>query len=154
MSVAVIIPALNEEGAVGQVVAQVPQPPVDEIIVVDNASIDGTAAEAAQAGAHVISEERRGYGQACYAGAREAKSEILVFLDADGTFDPAEIRELIKPIQKEGANLVLGSRELGEGGKEAVLPHQRFGNLLAVRLLRWLYGQRFTDLGPFRAIRV
>lgn len=153
MRVAVIIPALNEEESVAHVIADVPPDLIYEIIVVDNGSTDRTAEVARAAGARVVREERRGYGYACLAGAEAAESEVLVFLDADGSFAPREISALVKPILEGRADLVLGSRELGEMEKGAIFPHQRFGNWLAVRLLRHLYGLEVTDLGPFRAIR-
>lgn len=151
MSVAVICPALNEEETVAAVIRAVPPDLVDEIIVVDNDSTDATAARAAAAGARVISQPVRGYGAACLAGAREATLDILVFMDADGSFLPHEIGRLLSPIQEGRADLVLGSRTLD--GSDAILPHQRFGNGLAVWLLRTFYGMEVTDLGPFRAIR-
>ncbi len=153
MDVSVIIPALNEEGAVAQVVQRAQQQGSYEVIVVDNGSTDGTARAAAAAGAQVVSEPRRGYGAACLAGARASRSDVLVFMDADGTFDAAEIPALVAPISDGQADLVLGSRVLHGGGDLAVLPHQRFGNWLSVKLLQMVYGLQVTDLGPFRAIR-
>jgi glycosyltransferase involved in cell wall biosynthesis len=151
-ALSVIIPALNEEAAVAQVVMQaLRQPQVCEVIVVDNGSTDRTGEVAAAAGARVVREARRGYGYACLAGAQAAKGQALVFLDADGSFDAVEIPILAEPILLDQADLVLGSRELGSG-KDAILPHQRFGNWLTVALIRWLFGLRVTDLGPFRAI--
>ncbi len=153
MDISVIIPALNEEGAVAQVVQRVQQQGTHEVIVVDNGSTDGTAQAAASAGAQVVSEPHQGYGAACLAGARASSKQVLVFMDADGTFDAAEISSLVAPILGGQADLVLGSRVLHGGGGLAVLPHQRFGNWLSVRLLRTVYGLQVTDLGPFRAIR-
>jgi glycosyltransferase involved in cell wall biosynthesis len=153
LDVSVIIPALNEEGAVAQVVQCAQQQGPYEVIVVDNGSTDGTAQAAAAAGAQVVSEPRRGYGAACLAGARASSSKVLVFIDADGTFDAAEIPAVVGPILGGQADLVLGSRVPVGGGDRAVLPHQRFGNWLSVRLLRTVYGLQVTDLGPFRAIR-
>jgi glycosyltransferase involved in cell wall biosynthesis len=152
-TVAVIIPALNEEEAVGDVVRAVPRQRIDEIIVVDNGSTDATDQVATAAGARVVREDRRGYGYACLAGANEADSDVLVFLDADGTFDPAELSGLVAPIASGEADLVLGSRELGVAHQGALLPHQRFGNWLAVAILRWVHHLPITDLGPYRAIR-
>jgi len=151
MSIAVICPALNEEASVGTVVAQIPVDQVDEILVVDNGSTDHTAEVAVRAGATVISQSLRGYGAACLAGAQAAQSEILVFLDADGSFDPSEIMRLTEPLVDRTADLVLGSRTMS--GTRSVLPHQRFGNWLATRLMSLFSGIAVTDLGPFRAIR-
>ncbi len=152
MTISVIIPALNEEQAVGHVVERARQQDPAEVIVVDNGSSDGTAQAARAAGARVVSEPRRGYGAACLAGARAATGDVLVFIDADGSFEAAEIPAVVAPVVDGRAELVLGSRELLEGAQHAVLPHQRFGNWLAVRLLRLAYGLQVTDLGPFRAI--
>ncbi len=125
--------------------------PVD-IVVVDNGSTDGTSDEAAKAGARVVHEPMRGYGAACRAGSLAATGDVLVFLDADGSFDPADIEQVVGPIRNRGTDLSLGSRTLGSG-IGSILPHQRWGNWLATRLLRVLYGVQVTDLGPFRAIR-
>ena len=152
MRISVIIPALNEEATVGLVATDVARIAVDEVIVVDNGSADRTARVASDAGATVISQPLRGYGAACLAGARMATGEALVFLDADGSFEVSQIPDLVEPISQGRAELVLGSRELGGEGHGVTLPHQRFGNWLAVQLLRLLYGLEVTDLGPFRAI--
>jgi glycosyltransferase involved in cell wall biosynthesis len=153
LQVSVVIPALNEEGAVGGVVERVRAQGPYDVIVVDNGSTDGTARVASAAGARVVAEPRRGYGWACLAGATAASGQVLVFMDADGTFEAAEIPALVGPILDGQADLVLGSRVLAQGHNEAVLPHQRFGNWLAVTLLRSCCGAQVTDLGPFRAIR-
>jgi glycosyltransferase involved in cell wall biosynthesis len=154
LTIAVIIPALDEEATIGGVLADIPPGVVDCVIVVDNGSVDATARVAREGGAQVVREDRRGYGWACYAGcvaAREA--DILVFMDGDGADDPAQIVDLVRPIRAGEADLVLGSRERGEKEPGALLPHARFGNWLAARLMRALYDLRVTDLGPFRAIR-
>ena len=153
MTVAVIIPALNEEASVGVVIRGVPRDLVDRVIVVDNNSVDRTAEVAREAGAQVIREALRGYGAACLAGAEAATQDLLVFMDGDGSFDPEEIPSLLGPLLEDRADLVLGTRAVTSAAREAVLPHQRFGNWLAVELARVLYGLRITDLGPFRAIR-
>ena len=152
MRITVIIPALNEEATVGAVVQQIPRPLVDEVIVVDNASTDATAAVALASGARVVREERRGYGFACLAGATAAQGDALVFLDGDGSFDATESIRLVAPLLKGEADLVLGSRELGAIAPGAMPQHQRFGNWLAVKLLRSLYDLQVTDLGPFRSL--
>ncbi len=154
--VAVIVPALNEAGSVAGLVADVLQQGVDWIFVVDNGSTDATARMAAEAGAIVISEPRRGYGHACSTGsaaALDTGADILVYIDADQSSRADEMGLILKPIVDNEADLVLGSRVLGhiEGG--AMAPHQRFGNWLAARLMRRLYGLSVTDLGPYRAIR-
>lgn len=153
MDVSVIIPALNEEDTVGTVVKRLLETGPYEVIVADNGSADRTAQVAAAAGARVVDEPRRGYGAACLAGAKAAVSKVLVFMDADGSFEPGEVPALVAPIVEGRAELVLGSRVLAAGTQEAVLPHQRFGNWLAVKLLRIAHGLEVTDLGPFRAIR-
>jgi glycosyltransferase involved in cell wall biosynthesis len=124
------------------------------VIVVDNGSTDDTAQEAASAQAKVVSEPRRGYGYACAAGVAAAQdADVLVFLDGDYSFSPADLPSLLAPILEDQAELVLGSRELGQIAEGAMYPQQRFGNWLASRLMNILYGLSITDLGPYRAIR-
>jgi len=152
-AVSVIIPALDEEEAVQSVIRRVPAW-ADEIIVVDNGSRDGTGRVAAAAGARVVDEPRHGYGRACMAGARAARSaDVLVFLDADGSDHPEQMERLADPIVEGRADLVIGSRTLGSRERGAMSLPQRFGNFLAPLLIRLLWRGRFTDLGPFRAIR-
>jgi glycosyltransferase involved in cell wall biosynthesis len=155
MHIAIIIPALDEAENLPYLIAAIPRPADDhvEVIVADNGSADNTAEAARAIGARVVSEPRRGYGFACAAGVRAAGSaEVIVFLDGDGSSDPAELPALLAPLRESAADLVLGSRLLG-GKREAMLPHQRFGNWLTALLMRRLYGIRVTDLGPYRAIR-
>lgn len=154
-SVALIIPALNEERSIGLVLAEIPSGVFSQVIVVDNGSTDRTAAVARSHGATVVEEPRRGYGNACLRGLAHVspETEILVFLDADGSDLPAEAPELIRPIVEGRADLVVGSRELGRREPGALNVHQRLGNRLAVKLTQLVYGFRYTDLGPFRAIR-
>ncbi len=148
-----IIPALNEEQSIGRVVSAVPDW-VDEIVVVDNGSTDGTAKAAKAAGARVVSEVIRGYGKACQSGVLASDSaEILVFLDGDASDFPGEMEALVKPIAIGEADFVLGSRLLGGAQPGSLTPQQRFGNALACTLMKWLWDAPYTDLGPFRAIR-
>ena len=150
--IALIIPALDEEAAVADVVGSAPSW-VDRIIVVDNGSSDGTGAAASSAGAHVVYERRRGYGSACLAGLREAEGcEIVVFADADRSDDLSEMGRLVAPLLEGRADLVIGSRMLGHPDRGALGGHQRVGNALACLLIRLRWGVRFTDLGPFRAV--
>ena len=156
----VIIPAYNEARSIGRVLAEIPAYLVREVIVVDNNSSDDTGAVARAAGATVLREPRPGYGAAClrglahcYARPAAAQPDIIVFLDGDYSDYPAEMPALVAPIVAGTADLVIGSRALGQREAGAMLPQQIFGNWLATTLLRHLYGARFTDLGPFRAIR-
>ncbi len=156
LNVAVVIPARNEEVPLPGVLAEVPPEVVDSIVVVDNGSTDQTAEVAQRAGAVVVHEPRAGYGYACAAGVRAARArgtEVLVFVDADGSFDAAQIPDLLAPIEAGRADLVLGSRPAGGMEPGAMPAHARFGNWLVARLMRLLYGLRVTDLGPYRAIR-
>ncbi len=151
--VAVIIPALNEEAAIGGVVAAIPAW-VDDIVVVDNGSTDATAAMARDKGARVIREPRRGYGAACLAGlAALTDPDIIVFMDGDASDVPWEMALLVDPIIQGQADLVIGSRVLGAREPGALTPQARFGNWLACRLMYLFWGKKYTDLGPFRAIR-
>ena len=153
-----IIPALNEERSIGQVIGDIPRDLVTEIVVVNNGSTDSTARVASDCGATVIDEERRGYGQACLAGMDYIKDssyvpDIIVFLDADYSDYPQEIKDLVSPITEGGYDLVIGSRTIGERQRGALLPQAIVGNYMATRLIKLFYGVDFTDLGPFRAIR-
>lgn len=154
MKISVVIPALNEEQAIGAVVRAVPRELVDEIIVVDNGSTDDTVARALAAGARVVHEPRRGYGAACLAGAKATgDSEIIVFLDGDHSDDPRHLPTVAEPLLADQADLVVGSRLKGNLEKGSMPWHGRLGNRIIVLLLRWLYGANITDLGSFRAIR-
>jgi len=154
--IALIIPAFNEEKSIGRVLSEVPQL-VSEIIVVDNNSSDNTAAVAREAGATVLHEPQKGYGYAClkginYLGQKSKTPDVVVFMDGDYSDYPEELPKVVGPILEDGMDLVIGSRrkELREEG--SMTPQQVFGNWLATTLMRMLYGARFTDLGPFRAI--
>jgi len=156
-AVDVVIPALNEERSLPSVLADIPRPPVRRIVVADNGSTDGTARVAREGGAEVVEASRRGYGSACLAGLdhlrRTGPPDVVVFVDADWSDHPEELPGLIAPILAGEADLVIGSRILGRREPGALLPQARAGNLVACAMIRLLYGHRFTDLGPFRAIR-
>ncbi len=153
----VVIPALNEEASLPLVLAELPRPPVRRVVVADNGSRDGTARVAREGGAVVVPAARRGYGTACLAGLdhlrRNDPPDIVVFIDADYSDHPDELSRLIAPLLAGEADLVIGSRTLGERERGALLPQARAGNLVACVLIRLLYGHRYTDLGPFRAAR-
>jgi glycosyltransferase involved in cell wall biosynthesis len=152
---ALIIPALDEEPAIGQTLDRVPRDLYCAIIVADNGSRDRTAEIARAHGATVVSEPERGYGAACLRAisALPPNVEAVVFMDADASDDPAEAVTLLRPIYEGRADLVIGSRTLGRAEKGALEPHQVLGNRLATGIIRAFYGHRYTDLGPFRAIR-
>lgn len=148
----VVIPALDEEQALPRVLAEIPSL-VFEVIVVDNGSTDGTAQVARNAGARVVSEPRRGYGAACLRGIKEAQDpDVFVFLDADHSDYPEDMRRLVAPIAAGEADMVIGSRSLGTRGKGAHPWHAVLGTRACVGLMNLLLGTRATDLGPFRAI--
>ena len=153
MRVSVVIPALNEEAAIGGVVGEVPRELVQEIVVVDNGSTDRTAALASAAGARVVHEPVRGYGAACLAGAlAAADADVIVFLDGDRNEDPRELPVVLAPLLAGRADLVIGSRTRGGAEPGALTPQQLVGNRVVTGLLRLLYGVSLTDIGPFRAI--
>ena len=152
ISIAVIIPALNEERAIASVIGDLP-PCIQQLIVVDNGSMDRTGEIAAELGATVVREPKLGYGRACLAGMAALKSpDVVVFLDGDYSDHPDELPQLVAPIAENRADLTIGSRVLGRRERGALTPQARFGNALATMLIRALFGVRFTDLGPFRAI--
>lgn len=155
-SVDVVIPAFNEEGSLPLVLAALPRERVRRVVVCDNASSDRTAAAALAGRAEVVREERRGYGSACLRALDHLRTsgppEIVVFLDADFSDHPEELPRLVDPIAAGEADLVIGSRVLGEREPGALPLQARAGNLVACWLIRLLYGHRYTDLGPFRAV--
>jgi glycosyltransferase involved in cell wall biosynthesis len=154
MRVSVIIPTRNEASALPHVLADLPAGLVNELLVVDSNSTDGTPEVASRMGARVIAEPRRGYGQACLTGIAHASSpDILVFLDGDYSDRPAELPQLLAPIFEGRADITLGSRLAGPRARRAMPWHAAFGNRLAAFLINTLFRQRITDLGPFRAAR-
>jgi glycosyltransferase involved in cell wall biosynthesis len=154
MRIAVIIPALNEEEAIGIVVREVPRHLVSEILVVDNGSSDRTVEVARAAGARVIREPMRGYGAACLAGAAAVEdADILVFLDGDRSDDPAELPAILQPVLEGRADLTIGARVPDRTQAGGLSLQQRIGNRVVIWLLRLLFGVSLTDIGSFRAIR-
>jgi glycosyltransferase involved in cell wall biosynthesis len=154
MRVSVIIPTRNEALSIGRVLADLPMDVVTEVIVVDSDSTDETREIAARMGARVISEPRRGYGRACLTGiAAESAPDVVVFLDGDYSDRPAELPLLLAPIVEGRADITLGSRLAGPRTPGALPWHAALGNRLAAFLISKLFGQRITDLGPFRAAR-
>ena len=152
--VSVIIPAFNEEDSISRVLSALPQNLIHEIIVVDNNSTDNTAQVARAHGARVVAEKRRGYGSACLKGIAELDNpDIVVFLDGDFSDYPEEIVKLLAPIESGAMDFVLGSRMILPQSRMALLPQSRYGNQLAVFLMRLFFHHQYTDLGPFRAIR-
>lgn len=154
----IIIPAYNEEAAIGAVIDAIPKAAVRHIIVCNNNSTDLTADVAARHGATVVHQPLPGYGNACLKGMGHIaqlaqKPDIIVFLDGDHSDHPEQLPDLVRPIAENMVDMVIGSRVLGKAAKGSLTPQQLFGNWLATRLLRLFYGVRYTDLGPFRAIR-
>lgn len=154
----VIIPAFNEENAVGKVVNAIPKDWVKEVVVVNNNSTDKTREAAEKEGALVLDQPIKGYGNACLKGIEYVKSkaqkpDIIVFLDADYSDYPEQLPDLVKPILENDMDMVIGSRALGKREGGSMTFPQVFGNWLATRLIKLFYGYRFSDLGPFRAIR-
>jgi len=151
--VAAIVPALDEELAIAKVLSAVPRW-VDEVVVVDNGSVDATAERARRFGARVVREPRRGYGAACLAGLRSlGDAAVVVFLDADFSDFPEQMDRLVDPIVRDEQDLVMGSRVTGSRVRGALAAHQRVGNSVACYLMHRFWGVRCSDLGPFRAIR-
>ncbi|MBZ0206221.1 MAG: glycosyltransferase family 2 protein [Flavobacteriales bacterium] len=154
----VIIPAFNEQEAVGLVVGDIPKGLVRHIVVVNNASSDKTSEMARAAGAIVVDQPMRGYGNACLKGIAQVAShepppDIVAFIDADNSDNPEQMTEVVAPIVEGRADFVIGSRALGHRDAGSMMPQQIFGNWIATRLLKLFYGVKYTDLGPFRAVR-
>lgn len=153
----VIIPAFNEESSIDNVIREIPSI-VDEIIVVNNGSTDNTAVVAKKAGATVLNEPQKGYGYACLKGIKylenqEIKPEIVVFLDGDYSDYPEELIKLVAPIIENDIDFVIGARVKQLREANSMTPQQIFGNWLATTLMKLMFNAKFTDLGPFRAIK-
>lgn len=158
MNIIVIIPAYNEEAAIGQVIAEIPKNWVREVVVANNRSTDQTALRAQEAGATVVNEPIAGYGRAClrameYVESLAVAPDIIVFLDGDHSDYPEELPNLVQPIIEQDYDMVIGSRALGQRERGSMTPPQIFGNWLATFLIKHLYKVHYTDLGPFRAIK-
>ncbi|WP_199851570.1 glycosyltransferase family 2 protein [Brumimicrobium mesophilum] len=152
----VVIPAFNEEQSIVKVIKDIPNVPLENIIVVSNGSTDNTEKVAGAAGATVLLEPRKGYGWACLKGCEHVEKmdgETIVFLDGDYSDYPQQLTKVIAPIYEQNMDLVIGSRALGNREKGSMTIPQQFGNWLSSKLLKIFYGVNFTDLGPFRAIR-
>ena len=155
-TVSVVIPCLNEEDAIGAVVREVLAQGVDEVIVVDNGSTDATATRAREAGARVMSEPQRGYGRACAAGVAAVRpdADIVCFLDGDGSDVPSFLSAVAGPVARDEADFVMGSRVTGTREAGSMTPQQLVAGHLAGLLMRIVYGVRFTDMSPLRAMRL
>jgi glycosyltransferase involved in cell wall biosynthesis len=152
--VSVVIPTYNEAQSISHVLADIPKEIVEQVLVVDSDSTDGTAQIARRMGAQVLHEPRRGYGRACLRGLAAADTpDVVVFLDGDYSDRPAEISRLLEPLREGSADMVIGSRLAGERVAGSMPWHAVIGNRFAARLLGLLNGIHLTDLGPFRAAR-
>ncbi|AZJ34288.1 glycosyltransferase family 2 protein [Tenacibaculum singaporense] len=153
----VIIPAYNEQDSIAHVINDIPSI-VSEVIVISNNSTDNTEINAKNAGATVLSENRKGYGYAClkgmeYISIKKEKPDIVVFLDGDYSDYPEQLTELVAPIMNDNIDFVIGARVQRLREKGSMTPQQVFGNWLATTLMKLFFGAKFTDLGPFRAIK-
>jgi glycosyltransferase involved in cell wall biosynthesis len=152
---ALIIPALNEEESIGMLLRRIPLEIFAQFIVVDNGSRDQTAAVSSAAGAQVVSEPRRGYGQACWTGIQCIQGSVtaIAFMDADCSDDPDDLVRLLQRFDEDQWDMVLGSRVMGNPESGSLKPLQRFGNWLSTLLIAMIWQVRFTDLGPMRVVR-
>ena len=156
MNIVVIIPAYNEEQSISKVVSTIPRKIVNEIIVVNNNSNDSTADKALAAGATVLNETFQGYGAACLTGIEYLKNknvDIIVFIDGDYSDYPEEINLLVEPIIDRKYDFVIGSRITGNREKGSLPLQSRIGSLVAGFLINFFWRKKYTDLGPFRAIK-
>lgn len=156
MNITVIIPAFNEEQSIGKVVKAIPNNLINEIVVVNNNSTDGTVVAAAEAGATVLTETIQGYGASCLTGINYFKNkncDIVVFMDGDFSDYPEEINKLLDPIINENYDFVLGSRIMGNREKGSLPIQSRFGSIISGILINLFWGIKYSDLGPFRAIK-
>ncbi|MGR3178596.1 MAG: glycosyltransferase family 2 protein [Candidatus Anammoxibacter sp.] len=153
--ISVIIPAYNEEESIGLVIGDIPKQLVDQIIVVNNGSDDRTVINAESAGAYVVNEPTKGYGQACLKGiaSLSGDTDTVVFLDGDYSDYPEDMKALVEPIINGEVDMTIGSRIIGKKEKGALMWHSSIGNVFASSMIRLFWGFRYTDLGPFRAIR-
>jgi len=154
----VVIPAFNEQESIVHILKDMPMDWVREVVVVNNNSTDDTVKRASGNGATVLDEPRQGYGYACLKGIDYLKNktdqpDIIVFMDADYSDHPEELPFVVQPIIERNMDMVIGSRALGIRENKSMMPQQLFGNWLATRLIRLFYGVKFTDLGPFRALK-
>ncbi len=153
LRVTAVVPALNEETAIGPVVEELIRAGLGEVVVVDNGSADSTADRALKAGARVVLEPRRGYGSSCWAGFQAAQeADLVVFLDGDGSDDPGEAPRILRPLMEGSADLVLGTRVVDASEAGALTPQARVGNWLVTHVIRALYGIALRDVPSFRAI--
>lgn len=157
MKIAIVIPAYNEENSIGMVLSAIPKEFASQVVVANNNSSDNTAQIVKDLGFYVVDESRPGYGSACLKGVEFAEKnfsfDTLVFLDGDYSDYPSEIYKHIEKLKVANADLVIGSRNLGQAEAGALLPQARFGNWLATSLMNLFTGSKFTDLGPFRLIK-
>lgn len=157
VNIKVIIPAYNEADSIAKVISEIPKT-VSEIIVVNNNSTDKTPEVAKKAGATVLTELRKGYGYAClcgmdYIAKQSKKPDVIVYIDGDYSDYPEELTKLVKPIIEEDIDFVIGARNKELREQDSMTPQQIFGNWLATFLMKLFFGAKFTDLGPFRAIK-
>ena len=157
-SIDVVIPAFNEQESIVHILKDMPMDWVREVVVVNNNSTDDTVKRASGNGATVLDEPRQGYGYAClkgidYLNNKTDQPDIIVFMDADYSDHPEELPFVVQPIIERNMDMVIGSRSLGTRENKSMMPQQLFGNWLATRLIKLFYGVKFTDLGPFRALK-